>query len=133
MTTATFHHVDETFIGTYRRPAGCAARRHSSTVGEPNFLARRLAAGVGVLLVAATSVMALDGLLASLGGEPAVAAETQPARAVSGGRHVARSGDTMWSIAATYRGDVDHDRYVDALIRLNGGTRIEVGQAVVLP
>ena len=41
--------------------------------------------------------------------------------------------DTLWSIASTYRGTVEQGRYVDALIRLNGGTSIEVGQAVRLP
>ena len=47
--------------------------------------------------------------------------------------HVAEPGDTLWSIADAYRGDVGRDRFIDALIDLNGGTGIQVGQAVHLP
>ena len=49
------------------------------------------------------------------------------------GVHVAAPGDTLWSIAQQYRGDVGRDRYVDALIDLNGDTSIQVGQAIRLP
>ena len=47
--------------------------------------------------------------------------------------HVARSGDTLWSIAETYRGEVERHAFVDALITLNHGTSIQIGQAVRLP
>ena len=46
---------------------------------------------------------------------------------------MARAGDSLWSIARANHGDVSIDRYVDALIDLNGGTAIAVGQAVHLP
>ena len=42
-------------------------------------------------------------------------------------------GDTLWSIAQTYRGDVPVSRYVDKLVSLNGGASIQAGQAVVIP
>ena len=47
--------------------------------------------------------------------------------------HVAQPGDTMWSIAEQYRGDVGQGRFVDALIAVNGGTSIQAGQAIRLP
>ena len=46
---------------------------------------------------------------------------------------MAAAGDSLWSIAQANHGDVSIDRYVDALIDLNGGTDIAVGQAVRLP
>jgi len=47
--------------------------------------------------------------------------------------HVAQTGDTLWSIANDYRGDIDRDRYIEVLIRLNGGTDVVAGAAVWLP
>ena len=49
------------------------------------------------------------------------------------GVHVAQPGDSLWSIAEAHRGDVAIDRYVDALIDLNGGTDVQIGQAIHLP
>jgi hypothetical protein len=46
---------------------------------------------------------------------------------------VIRPGDTLWSIAHEYRGDIPHSRYVDYLVRLNGGPSIQVGQQFRLP
>ena len=45
----------------------------------------------------------------------------------------AQPGDSLWSIAEQYRGDVPIARYVDLLVRLNGGASIVVGQSVLLP
>lgn len=115
----------------YRRSHRPAPRgRHRSA--RPNYLARRCGAAIGLVLAVSLAVPAVGALVASLGGAPASAAEVSPA-APTTATHVARSGDTLWSIAAAHRGEVGHDRYLDALIRLNGGTRIEVGQAVLLP
>ena len=49
------------------------------------------------------------------------------------GFYIVQSGDTLWSIADQFRGDVGHSRYVDALIDSNGGTAIQIGQVVRLP
>jgi hypothetical protein len=49
-------------------------------------------------------------------------------------RHVrAEAGDSLWSIAERFHGQVDLSRYVDALVDLNGGAAIVVGQLVRLP
>ncbi|MBG7604163.1 MAG: LysM peptidoglycan-binding domain-containing protein [Actinobacteria bacterium] len=105
----------------------------------PNYQLRRTVAAVIVtlivLLAAIASVTAV-GALTGLGGRPAAASETLPASAssaVSSSIHVAESGDSLWSIADFYRGDIGRDRYIDALISLNGGTAIQAGQAVHLP
>ena len=45
----------------------------------------------------------------------------------------AEPGDSLWSIAERFHGDVSLPRYVDALIQLNGGTAIVAGQLVRLP
>ena len=109
-----------------RRPAGLSARFGN----QPNYAARRL----GALLFALSAVMAgtwLVGEVAGgLAGQPASAAA--PA-ADSSGVHVARSGDTLWSIAEDHRANISRDSYVDALVALNGGTAIHIGQAVHLP
>lgn len=46
---------------------------------------------------------------------------------------VVRSGDTLWSIAHEYRGEIPHARYLDYLVRLNGGPSVSVGQQLRLP
>ena len=98
----------------------------------PNYAARRLV--VGLVAVAAVLVLAVAsvGALAGFGSSSAVAAgaaTSGPAPAAM----VADSDDTLWSIATEHRGDVAHDRYLEALIRKNGGTDVRVGQVVWLP
>lgn len=97
----------------------------------PNYALRRTVASLVALAVVVSGAVGAFGLLAGFGGTPAAAAEAAPATVA--GLHVAQPGDTLWSIAARYRGAVAHDRYLDALIRANGSTAIEAGQAVWLP
>ena len=107
-----------------------AVRRHGLTA--PNYLARRIVFAAIALAVAVAAVTMAMAVLAGFGGVPAVASEASPApSAVTA--YLARPGDTLWSIAAAHRGDIDHRRYVEALIELNGGTAIDAGQAVRLP
>ncbi|MFN3254839.1 MAG: LysM peptidoglycan-binding domain-containing protein [Ilumatobacter sp.] len=146
----------EPSIGVYRRSAASAspcdrrdgsrrareARRCAPSVRSgsperrPNYFVRRVGALLLLALAAVIIVMSANSLLASLGAEPASAAEASPAfisaeeAPVS---HVARAGDTLWSIAHAYRGDIEHDTYVRALIRLNGGASVQAGQSVLLP
>ena len=110
----------------YHRVARCDGRR-------PNYAARRL----GALFLTISAVMAgtwLVGEVAGgLAGQPASAAGPATDSSVTHDVHVARSGDTLWSIADAYRGQVGRDSFVDALVALNGGTVIHIGQAVRLP
>jgi hypothetical protein len=93
---------------------------------------RRRRAIAGLLVAGAVGCGVLAGnAVTGPGGVPASAAGTgtlQAPRAVP-----ARAGDSLWSLAEDYRGGVPIARYVEALISLNGGTRIEAGQIVRLP
>ena len=99
---------------------------------RPNYLARRALAAV---LAFVTLVLALGVLLllAGLGGRPASASQAEPAISQIAAVYVAQPGDSLWTIARAHRGDVAIDRYVDALIDLNGGTEVQIGQAIHLP
>jgi hypothetical protein len=74
-------------------------------------------------------------VFADRGGNPATASvvgERVPAT-LTGLTYVAQPGDTIWSIAERLDGPGSvHDR-VEALTRLNGGTRLMAGQFVLLP
>src|SRR4051812_30089668 len=93
---------------------------------------RRRRAVAGLLLAGAVGSAVLAGnVLTDPGGAPASAAGAATAVPVSTLR--VRAGDSLWSIAARFRGDVPIARYLEALISVNGGTRIEAGQIVRLP
>ena len=47
--------------------------------------------------------------------------------------YVAQPGDTLWSIARRLQPDGDVRTLVDALVRVNGGAALDVGQRVVIP
>ncbi len=113
----------------YRR--GCAPRTatvSSSTPAPRGRLAALVAAVVTAIVVLVGGVSAVDGDGRVDAGAPGavVTAEVRE-------RHVAAPGDSLWSIAEQYRGSVGHAAFLDVLIDLNGGTAIEVGQAVWLP
>ncbi len=105
----------------------------------PNYTVRRTlvaAVALAVLVAAAVAAVQTAGALVDLGGRPAAASEvttTAAAGELVRSIHVAVAGDSLWSIADLYRGPVGRDRYVDALISLNGGTDVLVGQAIRLP
>lgn len=105
---------------------------------EPNYAFRRLVVGlVTALLVVAVAISSATaiGSLTGLGGRPAAASETASAVSSSSNTsvYVAARGDSLWSIAESHRGSIGRDRYIDALIDLNGGTAIQAGQAIRLP
>jgi hypothetical protein len=88
---------------------------------------------VGLAVAIAVTVLSL-GVQAALtdpGSGPASAAGIGTATASLTVR--AERGDSLWSIADEFHGDVDITRYLDKLIELNGGTSIEAGQLVRLP
>lgn len=144
--TATLdHRTGATVAGgpasRYHRVARCDGRHPQHR--RPNYAARRL----GALFIALSTVMGgawLAGeVAADVAGRPASAApidehsapgaSDEAIESVVPEVHVARSGDTLWSIADAHRGDVGRERFVDALVALNGGTSIHIGQAVHLP
>ena len=92
-----------------------------------------LAAIVLVLLVGAGHVVA------NRGGAPASASMIRPATPAAAlppaaaDLYVAQPGDTLWSIGQRFHGRTALADYVDALIEANGGTKIQVSQAIALP
>jgi nucleoid-associated protein YgaU len=89
---------------------------------------RRVGAAAFVItLVVSVGSMAQRGL-ADHGGDPASAAAV--------GQHatyVVHRGDTLWSIAERLYPNADVALVVDALVSLNGGSSIDVGQALNMP
>jgi hypothetical protein len=110
-------------------PGQPPARQHHPS--QATYRRRRAVAGLLLAGTLATAGLVAGSALTGPGGDPASAAgagTAQSARAVR-----ARPGDSLWSIAARFRGDIPIGRYVEALISANGGTRIEAGQLVRLP
>jgi hypothetical protein len=106
----------------------------------PSIYARRrlmalltLAAIVLVLLVSAGHVVA------NRGGAPASASMIRPATSAAAlppaaaHLYVVQAGDTLWSIGQRFHGHTVLADYVDSLVEANGGTRIQVSQAIALP
>jgi Tfp pilus assembly protein FimV len=142
--TATLYpgqRVDRVTPRPIGRTAKGSANRSTSNIGAPaepgaNYAVRRAVAALVVVLLAAVVALAgsvLVGALVDVGGRPAAASVGPAADLPSVRIHVAQPGDTLWSIADRYRGDVDRGRFVDALVDANGGTVIQIGQAVRLP
>ncbi len=106
-------------------------RRAPAATESPAYGRRRVVAlGLLVGLLSVCGIAARD-VLAGSGGVPASAAGAMPAPVR--GLVVARAGDTLWSIAERFHGEITFGRYLDALIDLNGGPSIQAGQSITLP
>ena len=112
-------------------------RARRTAPGAPNYTARRVGAVLAALVAVVAAASVIDAVLVSFGGNPAFAVEAEPAAAsaqpVEDTVHVARAGESLWTIADAHRGDISRDAYMRRLIELNGSTVIIVGQAVPLP
>ncbi|HSL72932.1 MAG TPA: LysM domain-containing protein [Ilumatobacteraceae bacterium] len=135
MTTATIRSHRHAGLGVAGRVTGPIGTR-PAPAPQPNYVVRRLVVAFVALSLLAAGIVAVGevaGALSDLGGRPAAASEVAPSSNPSARLHVAVPGDTLWSIADTYRGEVSRDRYLDTLEAINGGTAIQAGQAVRLP
>ncbi|MEI7617338.1 MAG: LysM domain-containing protein [Actinomycetota bacterium] len=113
------------------------------------YMRRRLA--VGLLLAAAVAVLgvAANTVLANRGGVPASTSTVRPANvalapaampiampavvASHAITYIVQPGDSIWQLAAQFRGTHGFNNYVDSLIASNGGTVLQPGQILVLP
>ncbi len=97
-----------------------------------------------VLLTLATIVLVLfvsaGHVVANRGGAPASASMIRPANPVvvidtpaAANVYVVQPGDTLWSIGERFHGHTVLADYVDALVAANGGTVLQVAQALTLP
>jgi hypothetical protein len=95
---------------------------------------RRLMAVFTLVAIVLVLLVGAGHVVANRGGAPASASTIRPATApVVTPMYVAQAGDTMWSIGERFHGNTSLQDYVDALIDLNGGTQIQISQAVTLP
>jgi LysM domain len=88
------------------------------------FLVRRL---VAALLVTLAVVMAGQVFSAVRSSN---ATSTRPAALTV---HVVQPGESLWTIARAVRPHGDLSHLVDAMIRANGGSTIQVGQELAIP
>jgi Tfp pilus assembly protein FimV len=126
------HHPGRPGRASVRPVAGAGEHRARARPTAPvRVRRRRLAVVLAVASIVGGAAVVADGVVSGPGGVPASAAGTG---APVGPRVVrAAPGDSLWSIAAEHRGAIPITRFVEALIQLNGGTRIEAGQLVRLP
>ncbi len=124
-----FYVTSELESPTMLRPALPVPRRATHV-----YIRRRIVvASVFFSLLAALGVGA-GNVLANRGGAPASAAAVRQAVTLTTTvTYLVQPGDTMYSIAEAHRSGGDLMNFVDALIELNGGTIVQVGQLITLP
>ncbi len=97
------------------------------------YLRRRVVVALALLvalLLVLVGFVAAERALAGRGGVPASAPTARP---VQSAPYVVQPGDNLWSIAQRFAGDRSVTSYVEALIRLNGGPDLQIGQHLQLP
>jgi nucleoid-associated protein YgaU len=130
------------------QPAAPALPRYSVAVPRrwtaptrATYLRRRLVAATFLATLVASTAVAVQHGLADRGSEPASAASVgHPTFGATGvvvagalGTYVVQPGDTLWSIARRVHPTGNVGEYVDALVALHGGARLEVGDRIQLP
>lgn len=103
---------------------------------QPNhvYVRRRIAVASVLFSLVAALGLGAGNVLANRGGAPASApAVRQETTSNDPGTYLVQPGDTMWSIAEVHRGEADLVAFVDALIDINGGTSLQIGQLIALP
>jgi LysM repeat protein len=95
-----------------------------------------------ILCLAAIVLVLIFGagrVVANRGGAPASASMIRPATAPAvvapapANVYIVKAGDTLWSIGERYHGQASLVDYVDALVSANGGTELQVSQALTVP
>lgn len=99
---------------------------------------RRMMALLCLCVIVLVLFVGAGHVVANRGGAPASASMIRPASSApilppAAHVYVAQAGDTMWSIGQRFHGHDPLAEYVDALIKANGGTKIQVSQAIALP
>jgi Tfp pilus assembly protein FimV len=109
-------------------PARLSAQGRQVRPATQVYVRRRLLVVFVLVAIVVALVAGAGNVLANRGGAPASTSAVRPAQT-----YVARSGDTMWSIALAHRGAASQADYVDALIAVNGGVAVQVGEVITLP
>lgn len=105
---------------------------------------RRLTVLVSVAAIVLVLFVGAGHVVANRGGAPASASMIRPASAgatsapapvapVAANLYIVQPGDTLWSIGERFHGHAALVDYVDSLVAANGGTELQVSQALALP
>ena len=99
---------------------------------------RRLTALLSLAAIVLVLFVGAGHVVANRGGAPASASMIRPATAPAvvtppANVYIVKAGDTLWSIGERYHGRTSLVDYVDSLVSANGGTELQVSQAVTLP
>ena len=103
------------------------------------YVRRRLMALLSLAAIVLVLFVGAGHVVANRGGAPASASMIRPATAPAGvaaapaNVYIVKAGDTLWSIGERYHGQASLVDYVDALVSANGGTELQVSQALTLP
>ncbi len=111
----------------------------SSPAGQL-YARRRLMVGLCLTAIVLVLFIGTGHVVANRGGAPASASMIRPASAASAGAapaaanvYIVQPGDTLWSIGERFHGHAVLVDYVDSLVAANGGTELQVSQALTLP
>ncbi len=117
-------------------PGQFVERRCASQV----YARRRLMVLLFVSAIVLVLLVGAGHVVANRGGAPASASAIRPvsasaavSSAPSAHVYVVQSGDTLWSIGQRFHGHTPLADYVDTLVSANGGTQLQVSQALTLP
>ena len=91
---------------------------------------RRLMVLFVVAAIALVLLVSTGHVVANRGGAPASTPAVRPANSAV---YVVQAGDTLWSIGERFHGHTPLADYVDSLVAANGGTGIQLSQALTLP
>ncbi len=103
---------------------------------------RRLMVVLSLIAIVLVLFLGTGHVVANRGGAPASASMIRPASSpsadaaaapVPANLYIVQPGDTLWSIGERFHGHTPVVDYVDSLVEANGGTEIEVSQALSLP
>ena len=107
--------------------------------GLPVYARRRLMVMLCLVAIVLVLLVGAGHVVANRGGAPASASAIRPATASVQGSpddanvYIVQTGDTLWSIGERFHGQAALAEYVDALVSANGGTVLQVAQAITLP
>ena len=100
---------------------------------------RRLMVMLSLAAIVLVLLFGTGHVVANRGGAPASASMIRPANSLTVGVptpanvYIVQPGDTLWSIGERFHGHASLAGYVDSLIEANGGTELQISQALTLP
>jgi LysM domain len=105
---------------------------------------RRLMVVLSLVAIVLVLLFGTGHVVANRGGAPASASMIRPASSPAvdlrsaapsapANAYIVQPGDTLWSIGERFHGNTSLVDYVDLLVEANGGTELQVAQALSLP